>query len=430
MEESGLSLRRGIQKYNETLCIICQKPNKNYVPTSKDNGCERIRWAAHERKDVVFERLNSVPEEKQFIYHMTNECYRNYTMKEKVERAAKKLKNEEDETLKKQISGEASSNVGARATRSKIKARGGPSVLDRDKTISCVICGSIWNAKISKKFRICEQDRGVNFLKITRFFKDEVFTRTADLKNLESLFAADIYYHKNCMRSYEKKYERVFNENLPKSTNELNDNFMLLRKNSISTVINKLIPRLKLGQAFTLTEVSNEVNKLLPPDILIKNVDIKNHLVAEFGEEIKYSVPGEANKPTLFFHSSVSLDEVVEMLRSKNVIKESAKIIKQSLYQINFDLEDKFCDENNLSIAWDGMQIPSPLLTFFSELFNFNENYFEDSNEQHSDTDEDDPLPPPKTSKGCSKTKTLKIKSLFQMMYYVMHGGKKKLHYM
>lgn len=133
----------------------------------------------------------------------------------------------------------------------------------------------------------------------------------------------------------------------------------------MSNVINNLLPRLKLGESFTLTEICNKVNSELPLHMAVKNVDIKKYLEDNFEKEIQFSVPLEANKPTLVFHSSVTLAEVVDLIRSKDVLKESAKILQKSLFNVDFDLNDKFCDETNLRHSWDNMRIPQPLLIFF-----------------------------------------------------------------
>lgn len=43
---------------------------------------------------------------------------------------------------------------------------------------------------------------------IARYFKDEVFTRTAFMQNREDILANNIPYHNHCMRNYERKYGR------------------------------------------------------------------------------------------------------------------------------------------------------------------------------------------------------------------------------
>lgn len=76
-----------VKKMSCVSCIICLEGNKL---TSTPSGCEKIRWAANLRKDTVYERLKSLKPDDTFSYHMTNQCYKNYTHKEHVMRAVKK----------------------------------------------------------------------------------------------------------------------------------------------------------------------------------------------------------------------------------------------------------------------------------------------------------------------------------------------------
>ena len=52
------------------------------------------------------------------------------------------------------------------------------------------------------------------------------------------------------------------------------------------------------------------------------------------------------------FSSSVDIKDVINTFRSINKIKSAAKIIRQSLLQIDFGLQDKFCDAEELKFAW------------------------------------------------------------------------------
>ena len=66
-------------------CIICQKSDDKCEPTSTENGRTRIIEAAEVRRDVVFERLKQVDKGK-FLYHVTNECYKQYTLKKTLDK--------------------------------------------------------------------------------------------------------------------------------------------------------------------------------------------------------------------------------------------------------------------------------------------------------------------------------------------------------
>ena len=59
--------------------IICQTTMSDPV-ISNTNGRKHIRDAADIRKDSVTKRLKLLgDDEEHFVYHMTNDCHKNYT---------------------------------------------------------------------------------------------------------------------------------------------------------------------------------------------------------------------------------------------------------------------------------------------------------------------------------------------------------------
>ena len=59
------------------------------------------------------------------------------------------------------------------------------------------------------KLRIDHDERAEKYLKATVFFQDEVYVRTCNLQDVYSLFGADLYCHKNCIKLYLIKYDRA-----------------------------------------------------------------------------------------------------------------------------------------------------------------------------------------------------------------------------
>lgn len=70
-----------------TKCIICQTERDDKV-ASTSNGRKRIREASDIHNDSVTKRLKLV-EGDNFFYHVTNECYKKYTMKSVLLRVTK-----------------------------------------------------------------------------------------------------------------------------------------------------------------------------------------------------------------------------------------------------------------------------------------------------------------------------------------------------
>ena len=81
------------QHLNTERCIIYQK-EKTCRLTPTAGGREKIIKAAEFRKDDVFDRLHSRGLDKDFLYHVDNECYKRYTMKKSLKSVKRKIENE------------------------------------------------------------------------------------------------------------------------------------------------------------------------------------------------------------------------------------------------------------------------------------------------------------------------------------------------
>lgn len=180
-------------------CIICSKGSNL---TSIASGCEKVRRAADLRKDDIFTRISHLKTDELFSYHMSNNCYKSYTDKNKAERAAKKVREQEKlnsnvAEIAEQNEAHTSASTPNIVTRSKLYQSSGAVA---PGNVECIICcsGSFHD---QNKYRICERDRANRFLEITRYNKDDVFTRTSHLQTADNVFAADLYYHKNCLRT-------------------------------------------------------------------------------------------------------------------------------------------------------------------------------------------------------------------------------------
>ena len=59
-------------------CIFCQSIFPKRTTKATINGRKRIREVAAVKKDVVYKRLKLIGEDD-FVYHVNNKCYKNYT---------------------------------------------------------------------------------------------------------------------------------------------------------------------------------------------------------------------------------------------------------------------------------------------------------------------------------------------------------------
>ena len=61
----------------------------------------------------------------------------------------------------------------------------------------------------TEKFRISEEPQAENLQKTSSYFKDEVYTRIANVGTRSKMFAADLYCHKNCNVNYIGKWDMI-----------------------------------------------------------------------------------------------------------------------------------------------------------------------------------------------------------------------------
>ena len=72
----------------------------------------------------------------------------------------------------------------------------------------------------------------------------------------------------------------------------------------------------------------------------------------------------------MVFSSSLDISGVINTLRPLDSVKVAAKVIRSKLFNVDFGLQDKFCDAEELKHSLRTTKIPDELLSFFAELFN------------------------------------------------------------
>jgi len=93
---------------------------------------------------------------------------------------------------------------------------------------------------------------------------------------------------------------------------------------------------------------------------------------------------------------------------------------------LNFDLQDKFCDSVDLKDSWENMQIPDELVIFLCTLLNC------DRNGLGCTMGDDDTSDDGSSGNGSDSPKLRQLKSVFQVLCFIVHSGRRKtpLHLM
>ncbi|KAK7066655.1 hypothetical protein SK128_024466, partial [Halocaridina rubra] len=63
----------------------------------------------------------------------------------------------------------------------------------------------------------------------------------------------------------------------------------------------------------------------------------------------------------MFFGQDVNVEHMAETSRGHDPIHQCAESIRHCLLEYDFDLQDQFCDKNDLKTAWENTKIPELL---------------------------------------------------------------------
>ena len=143
-------------------------------------------------------------------------------------------------------------------------------------------------------------------------------------------------------------------------------------------------------------------------------------LLIEFSlGKIQLWKPSRANQSFIVFSSNLSKKHVIKKLQSINAISLAVIKIRKSLNKLTFNLKNKFCHAKNLKYSWNNAYMPHKLIYFSSYVFNIPQSYLCSYQVDPYNIKDDDEL-------DFAKRKVMKIKSLYQILYYNLHGEKKK----
>ena len=126
---------------------------------------------------------------------------------------------------------------------------------------------------------------------------------------------------------------------------------------------------LKNCYGISLSEICELINDKNGENFL-SNKEIKLFLAESFGSLIQFCSSELKNESLMVSSSEIELQDIVKKIRSLDNIKTAAATIRQSRLDLDFGLDDKLCDAEELKEARRKKVMPDVLLTFFSTLFN------------------------------------------------------------
>ena len=374
------------------LCIICQDPNATIQLTSATTGRKAIKRTAEIRNDIVYKRLCSIDRKSDSAsgsenvdvdsnsdhvikYHNTNPCYKSYCHIKTLKAIEKKKINDnktEDVPMKVDMEPPKTSKP-TMSSRRQVKSREPPSTPQAAKKKKCTICGKVSYKKSNDKFRIDEKYAAINLATAARTQQDEVFIRIVNLlretdaDTVSAIRSADIYVHPECSKKYLRIAANQEEGANPKQKLNIKKNLFIRALPHLKEMINKkVVYSIRELRDFTLSMKSEE--EKLESEFRIR--DMKQMMSDEFSDSITFIPNPRINESDIVFSSDITKAELAVKINNLDVMKKSGEQLRQSLLDVDFGLDDKFCDADDLKDAWENTIMPSELSTFFSSLFN------------------------------------------------------------
>ena len=155
---------------------------------------------------------------------------------------------------------------------------------------------------------------------------------------------------------------------------QLNDNKSIEEESDVfKNTFYELLSNLDLeSKGYALSECRDFINEKLN-DKQLTNRKLKKLLISHFGENICFTYPNDKTKSQMFFSANICPVEVVETVRSTNLIKLCAEKLKKECKNYDFDLNNTLYDASDIKISMQNFTNNHPMSweLFFNTLFDY-----------------------------------------------------------
>ena len=182
------------------------------------------------------------------------------------------------------------------------------------------------------------------YSRIAECLMDEVYSRIVELVIPEQILVSDLQIHPACFLEYMYKWKAANQKDMHSE----NVKVFIVSKLEIFKHHSKIIRTVSdQGKGLSLSEIRDTINNKEE-----FNLDIKCFLLEEFGDSIKFCNLERKNKSQFVFSSLIQLDDVVNSVCSMNVVKTAAVTIREVSLNVDFKLDDRFCNTQGLKESW------------------------------------------------------------------------------
>ena len=92
-------------------------------------------------------------------------------------------------------------------------------------------------------------------------------------------------------------------------------------------------------------------------------------LIDYYDNRIRFCPSHKVNEPEMCFSADISIDDLTRTIRNRDVVTSASEILRESFRNVDFKLEDSFCDGSELKESLEKTHMPDQVLTFFAALF-------------------------------------------------------------
>ena len=207
--------------------------------------------------------------------------------------------------------------------------------------------------------------RASRFLSAIHYNKDDVFDRNVFLTSVGDVFAADILYHAECMRTYLSTYDRKVNTVNQNSNRE--DSEIL---ESTNEIVNSILESLDLAQkCYTVTDITEAINR--NPSLSYNNRATRHALICLYGDSIGFSYPKDKSKPAIVYSRHVEVPQIIEGTLRHDAIEQCAHELNIEIENLDFKLSSTLSLSSDLSMSLEDFLAnpPEKLMRFFERVF-------------------------------------------------------------
>ena len=123
----------------------------------------------------------------------------------------------------------------------------------------------------------------------------------------------------------------------------------------------------------------------------------------------------------MIYMQSVLGETMADTIGATDPLKTCANILRDSFLNVDYGLNDKFCDATEMKHSWDSTDIPEDIMKFFAALF-----HFQMPDNQMGEEDDDFDRDGDNEDSNFHNSKGNKVMALLQIMFYIVHNGRKR----